>query len=164
MNKIKIIYFAIMIVCISGLTSCEEEKIGGPEDLKLTESQLAAVSMRGTWGQASDVTLPPGTTEGVLDKLLLRFTITDDYEPADFEGMGEVAMEYLFKPGKGQWKWAAGSTSNIDLIGVQPVSSIQITEQGQTIRLTFTYSGDQGDGGRVSGVGEYGVTLKKIAP
>lgn len=164
MKKLNLIYISIMLVFMSGLTSCEEEPIAGPVELTLTDSQLAAVSMRGTWGQASDVTLPPGTTEGVLDKLSLKFSITDDYEPDSFEGVGEIAMEYLFKPGTGKWKWADGSITQIELIGVSPVTLIEIKDEGQSIRLSFTYNGDGDDGGRVSAVGQYGVTLSKVAP
>lgn len=164
MKKLNLIYISIMLVFISGLAGCGEDGVPGPVEISLTDSQLAAVSMRGTWGQASEVTLPPGTTEGVLDKLSLKFSITDEYEPDAFEGVGEIAMDYLFKPGSGKWKWVDGSITQIQLIGVSPVTLIDIKDEGQSIRLSFTYNGEEGDGGRVSAVGQYGVTLKKVAP
>lgn len=161
MKKLKIISILVMLVFISGLSACEEDVDNGEIELSLTESQLAAVVMRGTWGQASNITLPPGTTENALDKLLMKFTITDDYEPDKFEAASEAATDFLFKPGTGTWKWASGTT-DIELVGVSPVTMIKVEEDGQSFRLTFTYNGE--DGGRVSGVGEYGVTLTKIAP
>lgn len=163
MKNIKIIFQLIMLVGITGLAGCGEDVDDGKIEVTLVDSQLAAVAMRGSWGQASNAVLPAGTTEGVLDKLSLRFTITDDYAPDAFEASGEVAMDYLFKPGSGTWKWVDGSTTQIELVGVSPVTLINVAEDGQSFRLSFTYNGDS-EGGRSSGIGEYSVTLNKIAP
>lgn len=57
------------------------------------------------------------------------------------------------------WSWEEGSSENVILSNVSPVTKIKVMKEGVKIRLIFNYSN-----GRITGVGEYGVTLNKISP
>jgi hypothetical protein len=150
----------IFILCFVALSltmlpGCDEH--GDPQGkIVLDEAQTASVSMRGRWGQASDESLPFGTTPGVLNNLILEFRIDDDYKPSDFSATG---APYFFSGTGGKWSWADAERTSINLQNILPVTSISVMEQGYAIRLTFTYEGPE-----AGKVGEYGVTLRKIAP
>ncbi|MEJ0034230.1 MAG: hypothetical protein WDO15_29595 [Bacteroidota bacterium] len=50
---------------------------GDPQGpVEVNEIQKAAISMRGKWGSAFDVSLPFGTTQGVLNDLTMDFRST----------------------------------------------------------------------------------------
>ena len=158
MKSTKILYGLLIFANFHFLTGCDEH--GDPqEDILLSDQQKATVSMRGVWGQPSDASLPPGTTEGVLDSLLLEFRIDDSYNPSTFSASG---ANYFFSAEDGVWDWEGESTSNIALVNVSPITLIEIMKEAATIRVTFHYEPPQG--GRLSGAGVYGVTLNKIAP
>lgn len=156
MKRNKLVYIAVLGLLL--LTGCDEH--GDPQGrIDLSAEQLASVSMRGKWGLASDASLPFGTTPGVLDDLVIDFRIDDDYRPSQFSAVG---APYFFVGEDGTWSWADESLSVISLGNILPVTNISIMEEGHAIRLSFTYEGPAG--GRTSKVGDYGVTLKKIAP
>lgn len=148
----------IALLVIILLAACDEH--GDPQgDININESQKASISMRGKWGQASDASLPFGTTPGVLDDLIVEFRIDDDYHPSNFSAGG---APYFFEGEDGTWIWADESLTQISLSNILPVTDIEVMEEGNAIRLTFNYDGPSG--GRTSKVGEYGITLRKIAP
>ncbi|MCG8307940.1 MAG: hypothetical protein MI975_11160 [Cytophagales bacterium] len=149
----------VLLIFLYGISSCDEK--GDPQGpINLNDEQTASVSMRGKWGQASDPDLPFGTTEGVLDDLILEFRITDDYYPSDFSASG---ADYFFSTGnEGSWNWEGDKFEIVTLANVVPITVIQVVKEASEIRVTFIYEGDEG--GRTSGTGEYSVTLKKIAP
>lgn len=156
----KKIYFLRFIIpmAIMLLAACDDH--GDPQaDIKLNETQKATVSMRGIWSQASDPSLPFGTTPGVLDDLVLNFRIDDDYNPSNFSADG---APYFFQGEEGSWAWEDDEHSIIALSNILPVTRIDVMDEGNAIRLTFTYNGPPE--GRTKVVGDYGVTLKKIAP
>ena len=156
MKNLKNIYLAFVAAIL--LAGCDEH--GDPQEMiDLNEKQTASVSMRGKWGQASDASLPFGTTPGVLDNLIIEFRTDDDYNPSKFSAVG---APYFFQGEEGTWSWADETLSLIALQNILPVTGIQIVEEGHAIRLSFTYQGPEG--GRTSKVGEYGITLRKIAP
>ncbi len=160
MKNTKLLLFYIIILSQIGfLAGCDEH--GDPQgDIPLNDQQKATVSMRGVWAQASDVSLPTGTTEGVLDNLILEFRIDDNYNPSTFSASG---ADYLFSAADGLWNWEdATTTTKIELENVTPISQITVLKETGTIRVSFDYAGEQG--GRYAGVGEYGVTLRKIEP
>lgn len=152
-------YTMILVGFMMAFMSCDEK--GDPQGpIELNDEQTASVEMRGKWGQASDPDLPFGTTEGVLDDLIIDFRIGDTYLPSDFSASG---ADYFFgNDGTGTWSWEDGDFTIISLANVSPITMIQVIKAASEIRVTFIYEGD--DGGRVSGLGEYSVTLKKIAP
>ncbi len=156
MKKITLtLYLALAAMLLPG---CDEH--GDPQGkIELNDTQAASVSMRGRWAQASEASLPFGTTPGVLDELMLEFRIDDDYNPSDFSASG---APYFFQGEGGKWSWADDTRTTISLQNILPVTSIHVVEEGHAIRLTFTYDGPEG--GRTGKVGEYGVTLRKIAP
>jgi hypothetical protein len=156
MKRIKHIYLGILAIAL--LATCNEH--GDPQGkIDLNEDQTASVAMRGKWGQAHDASLPFGTTPGVLDELVLEFRIDDNYNPSDFSAAG---APYFFLGEDGTWSWADESLTVISLGNILPVTSINVMEEGHSIRLSFTYEGPEG--GRTSKVGVYGITLSKIAP
>lgn len=156
MKKIQLVYILLFITAL--LSACDEH--GDPQgDIVLNDAQKAAVSMRGKWSQASDVKLPFGTTPTVLDELVLDFRIDDDYTPSKFSAQG---APYFFDGEDGAWAWSGDSFEAVSLLNILPVTNIQVLKEGHSIRLSFAYNGPAG--GRASGVGEYGVTLNKIAP
>lgn len=156
MKKIQPSYIALFLIIL--LAGCDEH--GDPQgDIVLNDAQTASVSMRGKWAQASDALLPFGTTPGVLDDLVIEFRIDDDYNPSKFSAVG---APYFFQGEEGTWSWADENQTLISLENILPVTSISITEEGHAIRLLFTYDGPSG--GRTSKVGDYGITLRKIAP
>ena len=160
MKRIKFIsYTLLLMVFMTAFMSCDEK--GDPQGpVVLNDEQTASVAMRGKWGQATNPDLPFGTTEGVLDDLIIDFRIGDDYYPTDFAASG---ADYFFgTDGSGTWSWEDGAFTIISLANVAPITTIQVIKKASQIRVTFIYEGD--DGGRVSGLGEYSVTLKKIAP
>lgn len=158
MKSTKIRYGLLIIAHFLFLLACDEH--GDPqEDILLNDQQKATVSMRGVWGQPSDALLPEGTTEGVLDSLLLEFRIDDSYNPSSFSASG---AGYFFSADDGLWNWESASTTNIELVNVSPITTIEVMKEASTIRVTFNYEPPQG--GRLSGAGVYGVTLNKIAP
>ncbi len=158
MKSIKIFFWLLIFVNILFLSGCDEH--GDPQaDIPLNEQEKATVSMRGVWGQPSDALLPPGTTEGVLDSLLLEFRIDDTYNPSTFSATG---AGYFFSTNDGLWNWMEASTSQIELVNVTPITQIEVMKEAATIRVTFNY--EPPSGGRLSGAGVYGVTLNKIAP
>lgn len=138
------------------LISCEEENTAPVFDIDLDDQQAAAVSLRGTWGIPSDISLPFGTTPTVLNDLLLEFRIDDNYQPSTFTATG---AEYFFSTQEATWSWEEGSTEDVVLNNVEPVTRIKVMKEGVNIRLAFEYSN-----GRKSGVGQYGCTLTKISP
>jgi hypothetical protein len=156
MTRIKQI--CIAIVAISFFFACDDH--GDPQaEIDLNEEQVASVSMRGKWGQASDASLPFGTTPGVLNGLIVEFRIDDNYYPSKFSAVG---APYFFQGEEGTWSWADESLNAVSLENILPVTRINIMEEGHAIRLSFSYEGPSG--GRTSKVGDYGVTLRKIAP
>ena len=160
MKILKYISFVLFFIgCQIAFISCDEK--GDPQGpVDLNDEQSSSVSMRGKWGQASGPVLPFGTTEGVLDELIMDFRIGDDYYPTDFSAIG---ADYFFATdGEGTWDWDNDELTLIALTNVAPIVSIQVIKEGSEIRVTFIYEGD--GGGRISGLGEYSVTLKKIAP
>lgn len=158
MKSTKILYWLLILTNLHFLTGCDEH--GDPqEDIILNDQQKATVSMRGVWGQPSEALLPEGTTEGVLDSLLLEFRIDDSYNPSSFSATG---AGYFFSAEDGLWNWESESTTNIELVNVSPITHIEVMKEASTIRVTFNYEPPQG--GRLSGAGVYGVTLNKIAP
>lgn len=158
MKPTKILYGLPIFAISHFITGCDEH--GDPQqDILLSDQQKATVSMRGVWGQPSDALLPPSTTEGVLDSLLLEFRIDDSYSPSTFSASG---ANYFFSAQDGVWDWEGESTSNIALVNVSPITLIEVMKEAATIRVTFHYEPPQG--GRHSGAGVYGVTLNKIAP
>ncbi len=159
MKFLKYISLGATLVVLFTLTSCD--KHGDPQPpIDLNDTQKASISMRGVWGQASDASLPFGTTEGVLDQLILEFRIGDDYYPTTFTAKN---ADYFFgSEEQGTWDWVEGSLEQIDLVNVSPITSITVMKEASQIRVTFYYDGPSG--GRVSGIGEYSVTLNKIAP
>ncbi len=154
-----IINYLSLVIFLQGIISCDEK--GDPQGpIDLNDEQTASVSMRGKWGQASNADLPFGTTEGVLDDLILDFRINDEYYPSDFSAIG---ADYFFNAdSEGSWNWEGTEFNLISLANVIPISSIQVLKEASEIQVTFLYDGESG--GRVSGIGEYSVTLKKIAP
>ncbi len=153
MKTIQQLYPVILALVL--FVGCDEH--GDPQGkITLNEKQTAAVEMRGKWSQAADASLPFGTTPGVLDDLVLEFRIDDDYNPSAFVANG---APYFFQGEGGTWSWADESLTAIDLHNILPVTHIQVVDEGNEIRLTFTYEGPAG-----GKVGEYGVTLRKIAP
>lgn len=158
MKSTKILYWLLIFTNLHFLTACDEH--GDPQaDIPLTDQQKATVSMRGVWAQPSEALLPPGTTEGVLDSLLLEFRIDDNYNPSTFSATG---ASYFFSADNGLWNWEGESASRIELVNVTPITRIEVMKEAATIRVTFNYEPPQG--GRLSGAGVYGVTLNKIAP
>ncbi len=160
MKTINSLVIALLLMTAAMVSSCDES--GDPQaDIELSESQTASVSMRGKWGQASDPLLPFGTTETVLDDFVMAFTITDDYNPMGFTASG---ADYFFGATEeaGLWNWEDQEFKNIKLTNISPISNIQVLKEASEIRVSFIYNGE--DGGRAFGVGEYAVTLKKIAP
>ena len=158
MKYIHILFPFLLLIHLSILTGCDEH--GDPQaEIILNDQQKAAVSMRGIWGQPSQVTLPEGTTEGVLDSLLLEFRISDEYTPSTFAANG---ANYFFSADNGLWNWVGESSTYIALSNVKPITQIEVMKEASTIRVTFIY--ESTDGARVSGIGEYGVTLKKMGP
>jgi hypothetical protein len=159
MKNFKPSYIALLFITL--LAACDEH--GDPQgNIVLDDAQKAAVSMRGKWGQASDALLPFGTTPGVLNDLIMVFRIDDDYHPSDFSTDG---APYFFQGEGGTWSWGDESLSLISLGNILPVTQITVMEEGHAIRLSFTYNGPSG--GRTSNtgkVGDYGITLRKIAP
>jgi hypothetical protein len=156
MKKLQHFFFAFLTLIMSG--ACDEH--GDPQGrIDLNEQQIASVSMRGKWGLASDASLPFGTTPGVLDDLTIEFRIDDDYNPGKFSAVG---APYFFMGEEGTWVWADDAQTTISLGNILPVTHVNIMKEGHAIRLTFTYEGP--GGGRTSKVGDYGITLKKIAP
>jgi len=154
----RISYLTIVLPFILLLAGCDEH--GDPQaDIQLNDTQKASVSMRGQWAQASEATLPFGTTPGILDDLVLTFRIDDSYNPSQFAADG---APYFFEGDNGSWSWTDDTHTAIVLNNIEPVTRIDIMKEGYAIRLSFTYSGPSG--GRPKGVGDYGVTLKKIAP
>ena len=146
----------ISIAIISFLMGCEEDKSSDILQLELDEQQEAAIALRGRWGQASEIVLPFGTTTTVLDDLIVEFRIDNDYRPSTFSAEG---AEYFFEAVDATWSWEEGSSENIVLTSVSPVTTINVLKEESKIRLVFIYSN-----GRVSGSGEYGCTLSKISP
>lgn len=156
MKKLQHLWFAFLVIIL--LAGCDEH--GDPQgEIELNEKQKASVSMRGKWGQASDALLPFGTTPGILDDLIIEFRIDDDYNPSKFSAVG---APYFFLGENGTWAWSDETLTLISLDNILPVTSINIMEEGNAIRLSFTYDGPSG--GRISKVGDYGITLRKIAP
>ena len=155
MKKIKYLLFVLPL--LAGLVGCD--KHGDPQGpVPVSEEQKAAIAMRGAWGSGFDVSLPFGTTTGVLDDLSLDFRIDDDYKPSSFSATG---AKYFFDGEGGTWAWADGTHTLITLTNILPVTSIAVMDEGNTIRLTFSYTNDPG---RIGGTGTYGVSLRKIAP
>lgn len=141
-------------------TSCDEH--GDPQgDVPTTDKQKASIFMRGTWASAFDASLPFGTTPGVLDNLSMDFRIDDDYHPSDFTATG---APYFFDGTDGTWSWSDGSLSLVTLHNILPITSITVMDEGNTIRLSFSYTPPDEPGGRTQGTGEYGVSLRKISP
>ncbi|WPP50839.1 hypothetical protein [Catalinimonas niigatensis] len=158
MKYTHILFPWLLLIYLVMMTGCDEH--GDPQaEINLNDQQKAAVSMRGTWGQPSQVTLPEGTTEGVLDSLLLEFRISDAYAPSTFNAAG---AGYFFSADNGLWNWVGESNTNIALSNVTPITQIEVIKEASTIRITFTYEGTEG--ARTSGLGAYGVTLKKTGP
>ncbi len=156
MKSIKSIYVAALALLL--VVGCDEH--GDPQGpINLNDAQTASVSMRGRWAQAFDASLPFGTTPGVLDNLMLEFRIDDDYKPSNFSASG---APYFFQGEGGKWSWGDDAHSVINLQNILPVTSINVVEEGHAIRLTFAY--EEPEGGRTGKAGDYGVTLKKIAP
>lgn len=150
--KNSIIYILLVLL----LVGCSEDDTSNILEINLDEQQKAAVSLRGSWGIASDVQLPFGTTPGVLNDLLIEFRIDNDYQPHSFSASG---ADYFFNVSDGNWSWVEASTTEIVLSNVQPITQIEVIKEAVSIRLTFNYPG-----GKVNGAGEYGCTLTKIAP
>jgi hypothetical protein len=151
-------YLCAPVLVLMLLAGCDDH--GDPQgDITLNEEQRASVSMRGKWGLASDALLPFGTTPGVLDGLVIDFRIDDDYYPSDFTAVG---APYFFEGENGKWSWADETLSVIALENILPVTRLDLMDEGNAIRLSFTYNGPSG--GRTSKVGDYGITLRKIAP
>lgn len=158
MKFTNLLYGLLLLASLHFLTGCDEH--GDPqEDIILSDQQNATVSMRGVWGQPSDALLPEGTTEGVLDSLLLEFRIDDSYNPSTFSASG---AGYFFSAEDGLWNWEGESTTQIELENVSPITRIEVMKEAATIRVTFNY--EPPSGGRISGAGIYGITLNKIAP
>lgn len=143
------------ILALVLLGACDEH--GDPQGrIELNDKQTASVEMRGRWGQAADASLPFGTTPGVLDDLVIEFRTDDNYNPSAFVATG---APYFFQGEGGTWSWADETLTTIDLNNILPVTRIHVVDEGNEIRLAFTYEGPAG-----GKVGEYGVTLRKIAP
>ena len=158
MRQSKLLIYTVILLL--SVTMCKEPQIT-EYDLNLTDQQKATVSMRGVWGQPSDIVLPFGTTETVLDNIILTFSINDDYSPADFSSIG--ADDVFLASETATWNWKDATTlEDIELNGVTPISQIKVFKGGGKLRLTFYYDGTSG--GRVEGIGDYGVTLVKISP
>ena len=156
MKKFKSSYIVFLVIIL--LAACEEH--GEPQGkIELNDQQKASVSMRGKWGQASDASLPFGTTPGVLDDLIIDFRTDDDYNPSEFSAVG---APYFFQGEEGTWAWADETLTLISLENILPVTNIKVMDAGNAIRLSFTYDGPSG--GRTSKIGDYGITLRKIAP
>ncbi|WP_157637954.1 hypothetical protein [Flexithrix dorotheae] len=153
MKRLKLFFFLITMGMLIG---CDEDNSGNILDIELTAQQEAAVSLRGKWSSPSDISLPFGTTPTVLNDLLVEFRIDNDYNPGTFSVEG---ADYFFKTEDAFWSWEEGSSEDVVLSNVSPVTKIKVMKEGVKIRLTFNYSN-----GRVTGVGEYGVTLNKISP
>lgn len=159
MKLLKYIPLLTTLVVLFIFAGCD--KHGDPQGpIALDDMQKASVSMRGVWGLASDALLPFGTTEGVLDKVIMEFRIDDDYHPSTFTAKN---ADYFFGSEEdGEWTWADDSLEQISLVNVSPITSITVMKEASQIRVTFYYDGPSG--GRVGGIGEYSVTLNKIAP
>ncbi len=159
MKKIIYISLGLLLSTMFVFTACDE-KGDPPGPIELNDEQTASVSMRGKWGLASDAVLPFGTTEGVLNDLILEFRISDDYYPSDFTSTG---ADYFFGGSEdGAWNWDNSEFTDITLTNISPVGNIHVMKEGSQIRVVFMYEGEEG--GRSSGLGEYAVTLQKIAP
>ncbi|MDH5603392.1 MAG: hypothetical protein OEY51_05620 [Cyclobacteriaceae bacterium] len=158
MRRFKTFSYTVLLLLL--MATCKEPQVT-EYDLNLTDQQKATVTMRGVWGQPSDIVLPFGTTETVLDNILLTFTISDDYGPQAFSSIG--ADDVFLADGNATWNWKDATTlEDIELNGVSPISQIKVMKGGGKLRLTFYYDGVSG--GRTEGIGEYGVTLVKISP
>lgn len=156
MKNFKFLSIPLLVVML--LAGCDDH--GDPQGkITLNDEQTESVSMRGKWGLASDALLPFGTTPGVLDDLVIDFRIDDNYYPSDFSAVG---APYFFEGENGKWSWSDETLTLISLENILPVTSIEVMEDGNAIRLSFTYDGPSG--GRLSKVGDYGITLRKIAP
>lgn len=157
----KRIYYLLTIATLFVLAvGCDDH--GDPQgNIATTDKQKASIFMRGTWGSAFDTSLPFGTTQGILDDLTITFRIDDNYSPSDFSAAG---APYFFEGTGGTWAWADETLTLISLQNIMPITSISVLDQGNTIRLSFTYTAPDDGGGRAEGTGEYGVSLRKIAP
>ncbi|HTF20349.1 MAG TPA: hypothetical protein VK658_19895 [Chryseolinea sp.] len=157
----KKIHYLLMVAALTVLSgACDDH--GDPQgDIPTTDTQKASIFMRGSWGSAFDASLPFGTTPGVLDDLSLDFRIDDDYYPSDFTASG---APYFFAGTDGTWSWSDETLTLVALQNILPITSITVLDEGNTIRLSFSYEPPDDGGGRTAGTGEYGVSLRKISP
>ncbi len=151
-SYIKSIGICLLLVAFA---SCEEEKIYTHE---FTEQQIAAKNLAGSWGQPYNIITPPTMPATLLDKVIVLFTVDEQGNPDGF--LAENAAD-VFSENPGTWTWAeGGSTTDIVLSGVSPVSAITVKMESPTrINLSFEVTSANG---RVQGLGSYQVSLVKL--
>ncbi len=155
--KRNLIFLSIIFTFLLAGCNKDDDSI---DEINLNEQQKAAVSLRGVWAIPEDVSMPVGTTANVLDNLVLTFKISDQYTPGEFKAEG---ADYFFATTpSSKWQWVDEGRNYVNLLDTQPTASISILQEGAKIRLVFLYTG--GSGGKMAGIGEYGVTLTKVQP
>jgi hypothetical protein len=158
MKTDSIIIIFVAILCCVFLSNCEKES--DPFPAILTAQQEAAFNLAGKWGNPIDIVLPEGTTEGILDNVMMEFSVNpSNYYPAGFTASNAVGV---FEGTFATWSWASQvATDQIKLNNIGPVNLITITPPGNDqITVSFTYDGPAG--GRTAGIGEVQFTLHKL--
>ncbi len=134
---------------------CEDTKVSTHD---FSEQQIVAKNLDGSWGNASNIRTGNGVPIGILENLLITFTVDADGNPDSFlaEGANKVFTDQL-----GTWQWFDRDTlTKIALSGERPVNVFNINLDNN--KLTLSFDVDTPGGGRQMGIGSYTVTLTRL--
>ena len=154
MKTTRSILVPIFIISFFFLVACPHND-NNPE---LTALQKKAVSLTGTWSNASNVSVPNGVDGTVLDQLTLTFNSDTDHNPTSFSASG--ASDFLLSQSSSTWSLSGSDLNLINLTGVSPVSQLSIMNLTDTeLTIKFTYMTPSARAEKLDG--DYQVTLSR---
>lgn len=144
-----------IIGCLVFFSDCRKKKPVNPDP---TPQELQAEKLAGTWGNATNITVPQGVDISIISNLVLTFAISGESQPGAFSSFGAAKV---FDTSAGStWDFVGETTDNIILANVLPVTSFQIVSLNDTtLVIQFEHPGGDGYEGKD---GTYTVTLTKL--
>ncbi len=145
----------LIIISLVIFSGCPKNEKPDPE---LTEQQERAQLLEGTWGNASNVVVPPDVDDNIISGISITFSTSGEIQPDTFSAFGTVKI--FDTSANSGWSFS-NDINQVLLSNVFPVTSfviVSITET--TIIIQLDHPGGEGFEGKD---GTYSVTLTKLS-